>query len=242
MISPAATKKGGIIAGTDTPILLQMAARLNDSNARNAKPRLKPYKLTDGNGLHLLITPNGKRSWRYRYRICGVENLYAIGHYPQITLQQARQLRDEARKLIKQGLHPAQVRKSSRLVEADSARTTFRAVAGEWMQRNEAKWSPYYGKQVKTVMGGDVFPAIGDAPIATVKSAHLLAIIKRVEDRGASSVAILIRQWCSAVFRYAASTLRAEGDPAAALRGAVTRPRVQHKTPLAQNSIAALVK
>ena len=98
-----------------------MAANLTDSHARNAKPKERPYKLTDGHRLFLLVKPNGKKSWRYRYRIGGGENMFAIGDYPQLGLKQARESRDQARALVKNGIHPAAHRKAERLVGALAA-------------------------------------------------------------------------------------------------------------------------
>lgn len=219
-----------------------MAARLTDAHVRNAKPKEKPYKLTDGNGLFLLVKPNGTKSWRYRYRIGGTENLFAIGAYPQFALRQARESRDHARGLVKRGIHPAQQRKADRLVGAIAAGNTFEAVAREWIAEHRARWTPYYLNQVETMLGGDVYPHVGKLPIKEVQASQLLAILKRVAARGAPTVAILLRQWCSAVFRYAVATLRAETDPSAALKGAISRPKVQHKNALTVRELRGFVK
>lgn len=217
-----------------------MAARLTDSHARNAKPKDKAYKLTDGNGLMLLVQPNGQKFWRYRYKLLGRENMYAIGSYPQLTLRQAREARDSARDLVKQGRNPARQRQADKLAGMESAANTFAAIANEWIDQKKDGWTPYYLKQVRTVLGGDVFPFVGGLPIQDIKSAHILQIIRKVADRDAKTVAILIRQWCSQIFCYAISTLRAEYDPCASLKGAVSRPKVQHKRALAPSEIAEL--
>ena len=210
-----------------------MAARLTDTGIRNAKPQAKAYKLPDGGSLFLLVTPTGSKLWRFRYRIAGAENLYAIGDYPAVSLQQARELRDAARRLVKEGIHPARHRKASRLVTATEAANTFEAVAREWIAQNRDHWSAYYCQQVETILAADVFPRIGGLPIA----AHLLGILKDIQKRDAPSIALLVRQWASAVFRYAVATLRADADPAAALRGAVRKPKTQHKRPLSQKEL-----
>jgi integrase len=214
-----------------------MASRLTDTAIRNAKPQAKAYKLPDGGSLFLSVTPSGSKLWRYRYRIAGAENLYAIGEYPAVSLQQARELRDAARRLVKEGIHPSQHRKASRLVTATEAANTFEAVAREWIAQNRAHWSAYYGQQVETILGSDVFPRIGGLPIRAVTAAHLLGILKDIQKRDAPSIALLVRQWVSAVFRYAVATLRADTDPAAALRGAVRKPKTQHKRPLSQKEL-----
>ena len=218
-----------------------MAIRLTDTAIRNAKPKDKAYKLLDGNGLFLLVTHNGSRLWRYRYRIGDAENLFAIGEYPAISLQQAREQRDAARRLVKEGIHPSQHRKAARLISATEAANTFETVAREWIAQNRAHWSAYYCGQVETVLRNDVFPKVGGLPIRSVTAAHVLGIIKTIEARKAPSIALLARQWISAIFRYAVSTLRADADPAAALRGAIRKPRTQHKRPFGRNELALFI-
>jgi integrase len=144
---------------------------------------------------------------------------------------------------VKQGIHPAHQRKTNRLrVGAESA-NTFEGIAQEWIKKNRPNWSDYYyERQVKPFLETDVFPYIGPLPIRQVTAAHLLEILKRVEGRGAETVALLIRQWSSAIFRYAVATLRADADPAAALKGAITRPKVKHKRPLTRKEIPEFLK
>ena len=219
-----------------------MATRLTDAAIRNAKPKAKAYKLPDGGALLLLVSPSGSKLWRYRYRLAGAENLYAIGEYPQVSLQQARELRDAARRLVKEGIHPSQHRKASRLVTATDAANTFEAVAREWISQNKPHWSAYYASQVEKVLAGDVFPRVGGLPIRAVTAAQLLAIIKSIEARDAPTIALLVRQWSSAIFRYAVATLRADADPAAALRGAVRKPKTQHKRPLGTGEIGLFLE
>ncbi|WP_108649323.1 tyrosine-type recombinase/integrase [Dongshaea marina] len=233
---------------------------LTDIKIRNTKPSTKPLKLTDGGGLYLEIRPSGAKLWRYRYRIAGKENLFAIGKYSQavsgetedeamlrrhsglFTLAEARQERERCRGLVKQGTHPSHDRQAQQAaVTADNA-NTLEAVAKEWIEQKQANWSPYYLRQVENFMGADVFPQIGSLPIRSVNSAHLLQILKQVESRGAETVAMLLRQWCSAIFRYAVATLRADSDPAAALKGAIHRPKVQHKKPLDREQIIQFIE
>lgn len=214
---------------------------LSDAKARTAKPTAKPYKLADAEGLYLLVSPNGSRLWRWKYRIAGKENVYALGEYPAMGIADARKARDAARVLVKQGIHPSHHRKARQAIQAAENANTFEAVAREWIGKKAPGWSPYYLKQVEMFMGADVFPYVGALPIRNVTAAHLLEIVHRIEKRGAASVALLVRQWCSAVFRYAVATLRADADPAAALKGAVSRPKVQHRKPLARADIPRFV-
>lgn len=213
---------------------------LTDIKIRQAKASERPLKLSDGNGLYLEVKPNGSKLWRYRYRIDGKENLYAIGDYPTITLSDARKVRDDARELIKKGQHPAHDRQNGRRQTIASNRDTFKAIAQEWIEKKRGGWTPYYLLQIERGMKTDIYPRIGRLPIRAVTSADVLAILDRASKRGAETVALNLRQWCSAVFRYAVATLRADLDPAAPLRGAVIRPPVEHSKPLSREDIADL--
>lgn len=221
---------------------------LTDTAARNAKPRAKPYKLGDRDGLYLLIQPNGKKLWRFKYRLDPrpdggkKEHLFALGAYPETGLAQARVEVEQARRLVAKGVHPVRHRQTERARSAAEARNTFEAVAREWMEKHRARWSAYYARQVERFLEGDVFPRVGALPIRKVSAAQLLAIVRGVEERGAETVALLIRQWCSAIFRYAVATLRADSDPAAALKGALHRPPVRHHRPLGRKEIPGLLE
>ena len=215
---------------------------LTDTKICNAKASEKPVKLTDGGGLYLEVRPNGSKLWRYRYRIGGKENLFAIGNYPTVGLAEARGKRAEARALVKRGVHPSHERRTERLATINANASTFEAVAREWIGKNKSNWTPYYARQVERFLELDLFPSIGKLPIRSVTPAHLLQALQRVEARGAETVASLLRQWSSAIFRYAAATLRADADPAAALKGAIHRPKTEHHKPLSRDQIADFSK
>ncbi|MSQ59549.1 MAG: DUF4102 domain-containing protein [Betaproteobacteria bacterium] len=215
---------------------------LTDARIRSTKPGATPGKLTDGAGLYLEVRPSGAKLWRYRYRIAGKENVYAVGAYPQIPLMEARTERDKARALVKQGIHPAHNRQALVSLQVAENGNTFEAIAREWIEQRRARWSAYYLKQVENTLAVDAYPYIGGLPMRSIGAAHLLEIIKRAEKRGAATVAILLRQWMSAIFRYAVATLRADVDPAAALKGAIHRPKVQHSKPLTRKQIPGFLK
>lgn len=214
---------------------------LTDIKIRQAKAAGKALKFADAAGLYLEVKPNGSKLWRYRYRIAGRENLFAIGEYPQISLADARKARDEARGLIKQGRHPAHARQSERTQQINANALTFKAIAEEWIAKKRSRWAPYYLLQIQRGMKNDIYPRIGRLPIRSVTAADVLAILDRASKRGAETVALNLRQWCSAVFRYAVATLRADHDPAAALRGAIIRPPVNHSKPMEGDEIAVFI-
>lgn len=211
---------------------------LTDLKLRRTKPEPKPYKLTDSNGLYIEIRPSGSKLWRYRYRIAGKENVFALGEYPEVSLSDARTARDEARGLVKQGIHPAHARQAEKLENIAAGANTFQVIAEEYAEQKSRTWSERYANQFERAMKANVYPYIGKLPIKQVTSQHILEIMRRMDKGGAPTYAILIRQWCSAVFRFAASTMRANADPAAALKGAIERPEVTHARALSPAEIS----
>lgn len=201
---------------------------LTDTQLRNAKPKDKPYKLTDSNGLYLEVRPNGSKLWRYRYRISGKENLYAVGDYPTMTLVEARAEREAARKLVKQGIHPAHHRKTENLRRSIDAESTFQSVAETWIKENTPHWSENYRRQLDQRLRGDAFPWIGALPIRSITPAHVKDILKRVEKRGSPASAKLLKTWVGGVFRYAAGELMVDTDPTWPLRNTIKIPKTQH--------------
>lgn len=205
----------------------------------NAKPLPdgKIDRLWDGGGLYLQVNPSGSRLWRYKYRLAGKENTYAIGVYPEISLARARALLNEARALVEKGVAPRTHREVEKLKAAAVASDTFKAIANDWISKKQATWTANYKRQVEKFLDSDVYPAFGALPISQVRSAHVLKVMKAAEARGAETVAILIRQWCSQIFRYAASNLLVDVDPAGALRGAVIRPKIKHNKSLSKDEL-----
>jgi len=210
---------------------------LTDVKIRQAKPAGRPVKLTDSNGLYIEVKPNGSKLWRYRYRIDGKENVFAIGEYPQVSLLDARKARDDARDLVKQGTHPAHARQAEKLGNIVENANTFEAVTREYIEQKRRTWTQLYGDRFERFFEVNVFPQIGKQPVRKVTAAMILAMLRKVEKRGAVTLAIQIRQWCSAVFRYAVATGRADSDPAAALKGAIHRPTVENSRPMSEEEI-----
>ncbi len=240
-------QNGDTDGGISTPIV-RKPMLLTNVKAHNAKPTAKSYKLHDSGGLYLIVRPSGAKLWRYKYRIDGKENVFAIGAYfankrtGHVTVEAARRARDEARDLVRKGIHPAHQRQTRLRNQIAHNNNTFQAVALEWMARKESTWAEKTAYQIRRVFDIDFFPAIGSRPISTVTAADLLQILQRVEARGANTYAHLIRQWSSAIFRYAVATLRADHDPAAALRGAIVRRKPKHSRALSKSELRALLQ
>lgn len=196
----------------------------------------KSYWVKDGGSLFLYVTPSGSKLWRYRYRLGGKPAIYAIGKYPQVSLEAARTERDRARELVKKGVHPVVEKRVSIADQLEKQENTFEPVARAWMASN-LQWSEGYADQVKRTLEKDVFPKVGKLPISSIRTAHLRPIIQAVVDRGAPTVAILIRQWSSQLFVYASGQGICDSDPTALLKGSVKRPRVRHHPPLSWQEI-----
>lgn len=201
---------------------------LSDVQLRRAKPEDKPYRLRDTGGLYLDIRPSGVRVWRCRFKIKGKEGVFTIGDYPGVSLSAARAERDRIKTLTRQGINPNEAKAIEKQMAEAEAANTFEIVAREHFLNKQSKWSDTYAHQYLTVMEGDVFPYIGHIPARDIKPIDILQILKRMEARGAPTLAINARMWCSQVFRYAVTTLRADIDPAAMLKGSIEKPEVRH--------------
>ncbi len=197
---------------------------LTDTAIRRAKPRERPYKLADGGGLYLLVNPNGARWWRLKYRVEGREKLISLGVYPDVPLKDARERRDDARKLLASGVDPGAKRKAEKSAHAD----TFEAVAREWFDKFSAGWAPTHADKVFRRLELYVFPWLGSHPIRSIVAPDVLACLRRVEARGTLETAHRTHQHCGQVFRYAVATGRADRDPCADLRGALPPATKQH--------------
>lgn len=200
---------------------------LTDLKIRSAKPKEKPYKLSDFDGLYLLVTEKGQKWWRFRYRFNRKEKLLSLGTYPEISLLDARQRRDEARRQIAHGIDPGAVRKAQKQAVTQD-KETFEVIAREWHMRFSPSWTSGHAATILSRLERDLFPWIGKRPIAEIKASELLSVLRRVESRGALETAHRIRTIAGQVFRYAVATGRAERDPSADLKGALRQPGEKH--------------
>jgi integrase len=199
---------------------------LTDTALRAAKPTEKQQKLFDGNGLYLLVTPRGAKSWRLKYRFQGKEKLISLGAYPLVSLKEARERATAARKTLESGTDPSALRKK----EKRMAQNTFELVAREWHEMQTAKWSATYAEATLNRMQRNLFPFIGSRSVNEVSAPEILALLRKVEARGMIGTAHALKYICSSIMRYAIATGRAERDPAADLRGALT-PHVKKHRP-----------
>jgi integrase len=201
--------------------------QLSETVVRKAKPKESEYKLFDGGGLFLLVTPSGGKLWRFNYRFNGKRNTLSFGPYPAISLSEARTKRDEARKQLANDLDPAAVRKATKQAAITEAET-FEAVAREWHVKFTPTWKAGHAETTMARMERDLFPWIGKMPINEIKAPELLTVLRRVESRGALETAHRVRSIAGQVFRYAVATGRAERDCAGDLRGALPQPTEKH--------------
>ncbi len=190
---------------------------LTDTAIRGAKPTDKAQKLFDGNGLFLFIPPKGVKSWRLKYRFQGREKLLTLGTYPQLSLKEAREACNDAKKRLSGGIDPSAEKK----VKARSAQISFEFVAREWHENQKPVWTQGYAADVMERLSKNIFPFLGSRPIGEITPPELLSVLRKIELRGAVDQAHRIRSICSLVFRYAIATGRAERDTAADLRGAL---------------------
>lgn len=208
---------------------MAVKAILTDAKVKNAKPVARPYKLGDGGWLYLLVKPSKAKLWRMAYRFHGREKLLALGTYPEMSLKEAREKRDAAKELLRQGTDPGEARKLERLTQASEAAITFRVVAEEYLARQTARKRSAATLAKNRWLLEQAYPGLGSRPIAAIKAAEVLAVLKAVEQRGRLETARRLRAIVGAVFRHAIATVRAEADPTSALRGALQPPQVTHR-------------
>lgn len=201
---------------------------LTDTGIRNAKPKDKPYKVADSQGLYLLVNPKGSKLWRIKYRINGVERKLALGAYPEITLAEARTARDAARRQLAHAVDPNVAKRQARIEASIRAGNSFATVADELIEKKgrEGRAATTLEKQrwLLKLLGSD----FGKRPVADITPQELLHELKKHERRGRLETAKQLRAFAGQVFRYAAATARAERDPAQLLQGALTSPTVKH--------------
>jgi integrase len=201
---------------------------LSDVKIRNAKPGAKPYKLADGEGMFLLVHPNGGKYWRLKYRFAGRERILALGVYPEVGIVEARERRAQARKALAAGNDPATIKKEARRLGIVKQEQNFEAIAREWHKQNQHKWSDRYSETVLYRFERYLFPTLGSRPVADIEAPEVLSTMRRVERSGALDLAQRLMQMCGQVFMYAIATGRADRNPVPDLRGSLKTPVRRH--------------
>lgn len=212
---------------------------LTDTEIKKIKPGKKIIKLSDGRGLLLQVVPAGGKWWRFRYRFDGKQKTISMGTYPDVPLAKARERREEARRLLADGIDPSENRKIQKAARTEQSANSFEVVAREWFAKFKPGWAPTHSEKIIKRLENDVFPWLGSRPIAEITAPELLTCLRRIEGRGALDTAHRAHQNCGQVFRYAVQTGRAVRDPSSDLRGALPPPRREHYASITEPSAVA---
>jgi len=215
---------------------------LTDAAVRAAKPREKAYKMADGQGMYLHVAPNGAKYWRLKYRVDGKERVHAIGVYPTVSLLAARKERDAIKDQIRAGLDPSHEKRRVR-IEAGVRRTnSFEAIAREWHEAKCQTWKQSYADGVIALLEKELFPVLGARPIAEITPPELLAVLRKIEARGALEMSKKSMQLAGQVFRFGVATGRCERDPTPDLKGALKTRKVKHMARVSEAELPELMR
>lgn len=216
---------------------------LTDTTVRNAKPAAKPSKLYDGKGLFLLVTPNGGKWWRLKYRFNNKEKLLSLGTYPDVSLELARQRRDNARGELASGNDPSAVKASQKIEALNDAASTFEAVAGEWLSKRPKNLASSTLSKYRMILKNDLLPWLGKRPLKEITTPEVLRVIRRVESRGANELAHRAMWLARKVFQYAISEGRLSSNPAVNLTDALEPVVVKHHAAITEpKQVAELLR
>ena len=212
---------------------------LTDTAVRTAKPGEKPSKLFDERGLFLIVTPAGGKWWRLRYRFGGKEKLLSLGTYPDVSLKDARQRREDARKLLANDTDPGENRKVQKAAKVERAANSFEVIAREWFIKHRDTWAKSHADNILARLENDVFPWLGGKAITDITAPEVLKVLRRIDTRGARYTAHRAKGNISMVMRYAIATGRAERDPCPDLKGAIPAPKESHFVSITEPSKVA---
>ena len=216
---------------------------LTEIAVRNAKARAKPARLFDAGGLYLEISPSGGKWWRFKYRFGEKEKRLSLGVYPEVSLKAARAKRDDARRLLADGIDPSEHRQQSKSALTAKSVNSFEAIAREWFAKFSENWVDTHSSKIIRRLERDLFPWLGARPINSITAPELLSALRRIESRGALETAHRAMQNCGQVFRYAVATGRAERDPIGDLRGALPPVKEKHHASIRDpKAIGALLR
>lgn len=217
--------------------------KLNDIKCKGAKPKEKSYKMFDGGGLYLEILPSGKKLWRLKYYYLNKEKRISLGAYPLVTLAEARESREDAKKMLLKDIDPSTARKDKKRQASRNAENTFKAVALEWHDQNKDRWSKNYAYKVLKGLELNVFPFIGHRPISEITPPELLnECLKKPEQRGSLDIAARTRQICGQIFKYGIQTGKCEWNAAENLRGAIKTHKTEHFRTIDFKEVPSFIK
>lgn len=203
--------------------------KLNDKRCKAAQPKEKPYKLSDGGGLYMLVKPDGGKFWRMKYRFMRKERLLSFGAYPTISLLDARDHREAAKKLLLAGKDPSSVKQENDRNAILASKNTFEVVALEWIEKEREHWTPNYINDVTARLEKNVFPFVGSRPIADITPSEFLHdVLRKIEKRKAYYLAGRVRRTCGQIFRYGVATSRCERDITHDLKDALKTKPTEH--------------
>jgi integrase len=207
---------------------------LQDIEIRKAKHQEKPYKMADERGLYALVQPSGSKLFRFDYRHEGKRKTLALDVYPDVSLADARTKRDEARKLLAQGIDPSAAKKAAKEAVKSATENGFEAIAREWLAKNEGRWAETTHRHIKERLENNLFPWIGARPVGEILPRELLAALNKTVERGRIDTAQRLRSDAGRVFRHAVATGRAERDPTTDLAGALPSVNTKHRATLVE--------
>jgi hypothetical protein len=200
---------------------------LTDKAVKGLKPKDRPYKKADGLGLYVLVKPNGSKLWHMKYRF-GREKVFSIGTYPEVSLRGARNARDDARKLLRDGIDPSAKKQALKAAAVADKRGSFDSVADEWLAKQAHEWAPEHHKKVSARIKRDLLPSLARRQVAEISAPEILAALQGISARGKHETARRALQNVGQIMRFAGATGRAQGDPTPLLRGALPRPKPGH--------------
>lgn len=217
---------------------------LTDTAARNAKPGPKAQKLFDGGGLYLEVAPSGGKWWRLKYRIDAKEKRMSLGTYPDVSLKEARERRDEARKLIASGVDPSQARQDAKAAKRAAMLNTFEAVTESWIEKNGADWDAGTKAKVKASFVNHVFKQIGAKPVSDIKPSDVRTLVQSIEADGARETAGRVFQRIKAVFRYAVAHELVEQDPTYPLKPSeiLRKQTTRHRAAMTERDVPQFMR
>lgn len=219
-----------------------MPKSLSEATVRNSKPQSRPYKLSDGEGLFLLVLPSGGKYWRMRYKFAGKEKLLAFGVYPEVSLEAARKHRAETKALLASGKDPGDAKKEEKRKIMLQRSNLFEHVAQEWFETRRHEWKPSSTRTKRVYLDNYLLRQLASKPVAEIKAPELLDMLRAIESRGTLDTARRVMQMCSQIFSFAVATGRTEYNPVPDLRGALKTPVVKHHSFLRADELPMYLK